>query len=57
MVLVRSVAVLIPNLFLRIMPSAPKLQNVALLGIKATILKHKDVSSGMFLEASVRKPG
>ena len=49
--------VLFQKLFLRIMHSAPKFQDTVLLGIKATILMHKDVYSMLLLGASVRKPG
>lgn len=49
--------VLFQKLFLRIMHSAPKFQSTVLLGIKATILTHKDVSSMMPLGASIRKSG
>lgn len=46
-----------PNIFLRIMHSSPKFQNSVLLGIKATILTHKEVSGVMLSEAGVREPG
>lgn len=53
----RNVPDPVPSVFLRIMLSLPKCQNSILLGIKATIFMHKNVSSVMLLEAGVRKPG
>lgn len=49
--MVRNVSAPVPKVFLKIKYSSPKFQNNVLPGIKATILRHKEVSSILLLEA------
>lgn len=55
--MVKNISAPVPKVFLRIKYSSPRFQNNILPGIKAIILRHKEVSSMLLLEADVRKPG